>query len=200
MFFLHRVSLAVAASMLLLASSARAVTFDFEEATFSNFDALHIDGVTFTADPAGFADYGEGFWFGADFVQGAALQIDPNASVTLEFSQPLSFLEFGAAVGDTAELGTLASIRVFDSGGNEVLPVSVEEPLFGGGLGDAERRFSYLGSGLKRATFGYDALGASVLAIDNLTITPIPVPEPAAWTLMLIGCALLVTRRARTLF
>jgi len=200
MSILRLVSCAIAVSTLLLAGSACAVTFTFEEATFSNFDTLQIDGVIFTADPAGFADYGEGFWIDAEFVQGAALQIDPNGSVTLEFTQPLNFLTFGAAISDTGgELATLASIHVFDSAGREVFPASVQEPIFGG-LGDAERQFTYVGTSLKRAIFGYDPFGASVLAVDNLTITPVPVPEPAAWGLMLVGCMLLLTRRMRATF
>ena len=199
MSFLRRVSCAVAVSMLLLAGPVHAVTFTFDEAIFSNFSALQINGVTFTASPAGVSDYGEQSLFGAEFVQGGALQIDPNASVTLDFSQPASFLMFGAAIGDTdGELATLASIQVFDADGHEVFPVLVLKPQFGG-LGDAERKFSYLGTNLKRAIFGYDVFGQSVLAIDNLEITPVPVPEPAAWALMLIGCTLLLTRRARAM-
>jgi hypothetical protein len=197
MSFLHRISCVVVASILLLAGSAHAVTFNFEESIFSNFDTLQINGVTFTANPAGFADYGEWFAFDAEFVQNGALLIDPNASVTLQFSQPLSYLQFGAAVGDTGgTLADLASIQVFDGNGHEVFPVWVLEPQFGG-LGDAERQFAYQGTNLKRAIFGYDPFGQSVLAVDNMTITPMPVPEPAAWVLMLAGCALLVTRRAR---
>jgi len=69
-----------------------------------------------------------------------------------------------------------------------------------GGLGDAERQFTYVGTSLKRAIFGYDPFGARVLAVDNLTITPVPVPEPAAWGLMLVGCMLLLTRRMRATF
>jgi hypothetical protein len=196
--FLQRVSFAVAA-LILLAGTAHAVTFDFGETIFSNFDTLHINGVTFTANPAGFADYGEGFWVDAEFLQGAALQVDPNASVTLEFSQPASFLQFGAAVGDTGgTLADLASLQVFDGDGHEVFPVSVLGPQFGG-LGDAERQFTYLGTNLKRAIFAYDPFGQSVLAVDNMTITPVPVPEPAAWASMLVGCAPLLTRRARAL-
>jgi hypothetical protein len=199
MSFLHRVPFAVAVSMLLLAGSARAVTFDFGEALFSNFDTLQIDGVTFTANPAGFADYGEWFPFDAEFVQGAALQIDPNASVALEFSQPLSFLTFGAAIGDTGgDLTALASIQVFDSDGHQVLPVSTDEPS--GGLGVGERKFTYFDTSLKRAIFKYSPLGQSVLAVDNMTITPVPVPEPETWVLILVGCALLATRRARAMF
>jgi hypothetical protein len=197
MSFLQRVSSAVVASILLLAGSAQAATFNFSEAIFSNFDSVQVDGVTFTANPAGFADYGEWFPFDAEFVQDAALLVDPSGSVALEFSQPLSFLQFGAAVGDTGgTLEALAFIQVFDADGHEVFPVSVLEPQFGG-LGDAERQFTYLGTNLKRAVFGYDPFGQSVLAVDNVTITPVPVPEPAAWALMLIGCALLLTRRAR---
>ena len=80
-----------------------------------------------------------------------------------------------------------------------MFPASVQEPIFGG-LGDAERQFTYVGISLKRAIFGYDPFGARVLAVDNLTITPVPVPEPAAWGLMLVGCMLLLTRRMRATF
>jgi len=204
MSFLRRVSCALAVWMLLLAGPVHAVTFTFDEAMFSNFSTLQIDGVTFTANPAGFADYGEQSLFGAEFVQSGALQIDPNASVTLEFSEPATFLAFGAAIGDTTDTGdpiafaSLASIQVFDSAGREVFPASVQEPTFG--LGDSERQFTYIGTSLKRAIFGYDPFGQSVLAIDNLTITPLPVPEPATWALMLVGSMLLLTRPIRATF
>jgi hypothetical protein len=185
---------AVLALASLHAGQARAIFFDFSDTQVVNFATFERNGVRFTANPAGFASYGAGFWSGADFVQGAALQVDPGASVTLEFSQPMTFVQFGAAIGDQAQLADLASIQVFGSNNIEVFPVSVESPPFGG-LGDAERRFTYLGSNLTRAVFSYSFIGQSVLAIDNLTLTP--VPEPGTWALLLAGGALLLLRRAR---
>jgi hypothetical protein len=181
---------------MLFAAAAPAATFYFEEALYDNFDTLTVDGVTFTADPAGFGDYGTGFWFGADFVSGAALEVSPGASVIVDLPAAAEFLQFGAAVGEEGgALGDLATIVAYDGDGIQVFPVSIEEPLFGLGLGDAERRFSFLGGGVRQVVFSYDLFGSSVLAVDNLIYQPIP--EPATWVLLLAGSALVIARRTR---
>lgn len=187
---------ALAGCAMLFATSAQAATFDFEEALYDNFDTLTVDGVTFTADPAGFGDYGTGFWFGADFVSGAALEVSPGASVIVDLPAAAEFLQFGAAVGDEGgALADLATIVAYDGNGFQVFPASVDEPLFGLGFGDAERRFSFLGGGVRQVVFSYDPFGSSVLAVDNLIYQPIP--EPATWVLLLAGSALVIARRAR---
>jgi len=185
---------AVLALATLQAGQARAIVLDFSDTSVSNFTTFEHGGVRFTSNPAGFADYGAGFWLGADFVQGRALQIDPGGSVTLLFLQPMKFISFGAAIGDQAQLTDLASVKVFGNNGIEVFPVSVETPSFGG-LGNAERRFTFLAGNLTRAVFTYSFSGQSALAIDNLTL--IPVPEPASWALLLAGGAAMLLRRAQ---
>lgn len=189
---------ALAGCALLLAGSAQAITLDFEEALHDNFVSLTVNGVTFTTNPAGFGDYGTGFWTGADFVAGGALEVAPSGTVTVEFAQPITYLEFGAAIGDAqTALAALATITAFNADGLEVFPTFIDEPLFGGGLGDAERRFTFLTGGVQRVVLGYDAFGATVLAVDNLIYQPIP--EPATWLLLLVGSVLIVARGTRRL-
>src|SRR5512134_3409862 len=74
-------SRALAGCVLLLAGSAHAITLNFEEALYDNFVSLSGGDVTFTANPAGFGDYGSGFWTGADFVAGGALEVAPSGDV-----------------------------------------------------------------------------------------------------------------------
>jgi hypothetical protein len=181
----------------LLAGPAHALTFDEDFA--DNFTEITVEDIKFTADPAGFADFGTGFWFGADFVSGAALEVSQGASVIIDLPAPASFLQFGAAVGEEGGVLTdLATILAYDGTGLQVFPVSIEEPLFGG-LGDAERRFSFLGGGVRKVVVSYEqSFGFSVLAVDNLVYQPIP--EPATWMLVLAGSALVIARRARRVF
>lgn len=176
------------------AGLAQATVFDFSGTSVFNFTSFERNGVRFTVTPAGFASYGAGFWTEPEFVQGAALQIGPGGSVTLDFLQPMKYVQFGAAIGDQAQLADLASVKVFGNNGIELFPVSTDSPGFGG-LGNAERRFTYFGGNLTRAVFSYSVTGQSVLAIDNLTLTP--VPEPEAWALVLAGGATLLLYRAR---
>lgn len=199
---MKRMRYLLAAAMVLASlqtGPARAASFDFSDTMMVNFTSFQHDGVQFSANPAGFASYGTGYWTGAAFVDGSALEIAPGASVTLDFLQPMSFVQFGAAIGDVAALSDLASIRLFAQNGSEIFPVSVESPQFGG-LGDAERRFAYLGSDLRRAVFSYSPLGQSVLAIDNLTLTPISdshAPEPGTAALLLGAGMIVLLRRER---
>jgi hypothetical protein len=189
---------AIAGCALLFAGSAHAVTLNFEEALYDNFVSLSVGAVTFTANPAGFGDYGTGFWTGADFVAGGALEVAPSGTVTVEFTLPITYLEFGAAIGDSgATLFDFATITAFDGDGLELFPTSIDEPQFGLGLGDAERRYTFLTGGVQRVVFSYDPFGASVLAVDNLVYQP--VPEPASWLMILAGAALVMVRGMRRL-
>jgi hypothetical protein len=152
-------------------------------------------GVTFSVDPAGFASYGTGFAFGAEFVQGAALELDPGAALTMTFSVPVGYLQFGALLNDTADFFSWASVALYTPGGLEALPF-ISTPAFSS---LNERQFTYFGDGINRVvvTFGTSFDSFDPLAIDNVVFQP--VPEPSSYALLAAGllCLAYVVRRPR---
>lgn len=170
--------LVAALAISLLPAAAHAVFFDFSDTLVVDFQSFEHDGVRFSVDPVGFASYGTGFWSGADYVQGSALEVDTGATLTMVFVRPMRFVQFGAGVGGTSVLNDVTSIHAFSEAGFEVLPVAVEPPMFGG-LGEGERRFTYLADDVVRIELSVSALAQSVLAIDNLTLTPQPASDAA---------------------
>lgn len=160
---------------------------------FSEID--HPSGVTFSADPAGFASYGTGFAFGAEFAQGAALELDPGAALTMTFSVPVGYLQFGALLNDTADFLSRASVALYTPLGSEALPF-ISTPAFSS---LNERQFTYFGDGIDRVviTFATSLESFDPLAIDNLAFQP--VPEPSSYALLAAGllCLASAVRRRR---
>jgi hypothetical protein len=165
-------------------------------AFFGDFSQIdHPSGVTFSVDPASFASYGTGFAFGAEFVQGAALELDPGAALTMTFSVPVGYLQFGALLNDTADFFSRASVALYTPVGAEALPF-ISTPAFSS---LNERQFTYFGDGIDRVviTFATSFDSFDPLAIDNLVFQP--VPEPSSYVLLAAGllCLACVVRRLR---
>lgn len=148
---------------------------------FSSID--HPSGVSFSVDPAGFASYGTGYVIGADFVQGAALELDPATSLTMRFSAPVNYLEFGVLLNDSVDFFSRVSVTLYTPSGQEALPF-IQYPAFSS---LNERRFTYLGDGVAEARiqFGWSFDTYAPLAVDNVVFQP--VPEPASYALMATG-------------
>jgi hypothetical protein len=188
------VGAAMLASAVLLAGPARAASFDFET-SIGPFESFSDSGVTFSVDPALFASAGNGFWsdLDYDFVLGGALELEPSATLTIEFDVLAASLEFGVARRGSSDLFDVVTVELLDAGGSPLTP-NVELPLLAGDTAP-ERRFT--ASGVKRVVLGLDAFAGDPIAVDNIIYTP--VPEPSAWAMLLAGLLALwpVVRRAR---
>lgn len=188
------------ASTLVLATPAHAlIELRFDDGEFLGYftQINHSSGVSFSVDPAGFASYGTGFALGADYVQGAALEMDPGTTLTMRFGLPVNYLEFGALLNDATDFASRVSVALYTPSGLEGLAF-ISPPVFSG---MNERLFTYYGDGIIEAvvSFGYSFESFEPLAIDNLVAQP--VPEPEAYALMATGLLLLggVMRRRRAL-
>lgn len=187
-------------SSLFLATPAHAlIELRFDDGEFLGYFTQidHPSGVSFSVDPAGFASYGTGFAFGADYAQGAALEMDPGTTLTMRFGLPVNYLEFGALLNDTTDFASRVSVALYTSSGLEGLPF-ISPPVFSG---MNERLFTYYGDGIVEAvvSFGTSFESFAPLAIDNLVAQP--VPEPTTYALMAAGLLMLggVTHRRRVL-
>jgi hypothetical protein len=181
---------------MVLAGTARAASFEFPfDDSIDPFDSFSESGVTFTVEPALFASAGNGFWsdLDYDFVLGGALELEPSATLTIEFDVLAASLEFGVARRGSSDLFDVVTVELLDAGGSPLTP-NVELPLFAGDTAP-ERRFT--ASGVKRVVLGLDAFAGDPIAVDNIIYTP--VPEPSAWAMLLAGLLALwpVVRRAR---
>lgn len=184
------------ASALILATPAHAmIELRFDDGEFQSYFTQidHSSGVSFSVDPPGFASYGTGFAFGADYVHGAALEMDPGTVLTMRFGLPVNYLEFGALLNDTTDFSSRVSVALYTASGEEALAF-VSPPIFSG---LNERQFMYFGDGIVEAvvSFGPSFESFAPLAIDNLVAQPIP--EPTTYALMAAGLLVLggVARR-----
>lgn len=187
--------LLLAAALSLSMSAHAVIELRFDDGEFLGYFSQidHSSGVSFSVDPAGLASYGTGFAFGADYVHGAALEMDPGTVLSMRFDLPVNYLEFGALLNDATDFSSRVTVALYTPSGQEALAF-VSPPIFSV---LNERQFMYFGDGIVEAvvSFGPSFESFAPLAIDNLVAQP--VPEPTTYALMAAGLLVLggVARR-----
>lgn len=155
------------------AHATTTLTFDDDVALGPISHIVHPDGVELSSNPAGGASYGTGFVFGADFLQGAVIEISPGAELRIDFILPATFVQFGLLAANTLDITSNVSVELFTSEGAEAFPF-VSTPSFSA---LNELQYTYVGGGLDHLIVR-DYSTTDSVSIDNLTFDSVPVPAP----------------------
>src|SRR5262249_11913201 len=151
-------------------------TLTFDELPFQPIDGLHFKGVTFGftingvhSTDAHYDAFGPGV---TTYTSDPSLEGNANGVLTLDFDQPLSFIQFGVALSTHATLTSGATVKLYDPSTAliGVFPVSTSP----GGFFFTSGQFSYSGSLVSRAIVSFNSAAASRFVVDNLLVTGIP--------------------------
>jgi hypothetical protein len=173
---------------------AWAITLTFDELPTQPVDDLSFMGVTFDfkvggvdSNDARYNSLGPGI---INYVQDPSLEGTALGILTLDFANPMRFLQFGVALSTLNPLNPGVTVSLFDAALDPigVIPLNTA-PI----ISFSEGQFTYYGVPVARAVLDFNEAGAGRFALDNLTF----VPEPA--TLVLVGAGLLAmgARRRR---
>ena len=198
-------------------TTAQAATITFDELPFQPVDQLSLKGVTFDFKVGGVNSTNADF-DGPDprlptppdlrYINWPALDGDAAGTLTLDFTAPVSTLQFGATLSTYSPLTPGFSVELFDPALKSlgITPVNTysqsnsQYPF-------TENLFSYTGEPVKRAVLKFNDSFTPVtqccqqprFSIDNLTFTP--VPEPSSMTSILalgaFGAASLLKRKQK---
>jgi hypothetical protein len=151
-------------------------TLTFDELPFQPVDGLHFKGVTFGftingvhSTDADYHAFGPGV---TTYTSDPSLEGNANGVLTLDFDQPLSFIQFGVALSTHATLTSGATVKLYDPSTAliGVFPVSTSP----GGFFFTSGQFSYSGSLVSRAVVSFNSAAASRFVVDNLLVTGTP--------------------------
>jgi len=162
---------------------------------------LTVMGVTFsfTEGGSGFAVYGDTIGTGGlslTYLSDPVLDGPGDGTLTLQFADPTTFLQFGAVVGSMSL--EVQGVTIALTGPNGFSATQYLSTAPGSGpLSEGQYTYNDLNNPITQAvlTFTSDA-GTNPFALDNLTYnvndlgSPDPAPEPASLTLL--GCGILL--------
>lgn len=173
-----------------------AATLTFDELPTQPVDGLSYMGVTFGftvgGSPSTDAHYNSIGPGSITYLQDSSLEGDAAGILTLDFTVPTDWLQFGVALNTYRPVTAAYTVELFDkslvslgTSSRNAYPLVVW----------AEDQFMYSGTPISRAVVDFNEQAARRFAVDNLTINPIP--APGAILLGSIGAGLVSWLRRR---
>ncbi len=181
---------------LVAGTEAQAVTLTFDELPSQPIDDLSFMGVTFDFKVDG-VDSNSARLTGSDleipgtaYIQWPAIDGEAAGILTLDFTTPISMLEFGVGLSTFSTLTPGFAVELFDPALTSLgITVVNTSGQVGSLFASAGGLFSYTGVPVKRAVVDFNenfdtfAPDGPRFALDNLTFTnSTPIPEPASIT------------------
>ncbi len=153
-------------------ASWAATTLTMDELPFQPVDNLSFNGVTFDFKVGGSdstdANYHSAGPGSITYVQDPSIEGNAAGTLTLDFAQVASAVNFGVALSTSSPLSPGFSVQVFDANlaSLGVFPTNTQ-PL----VSHTEGQFSYSGVPARRLVVTFNTSQASRFAFDNLTLT-----------------------------
>ena len=170
-------AICVLAVLMSAGSSEAASTLTFDELPYQSVDGLSYEGVTFGftvgGSPSTDAYYGAVGPGPLTYLQGRTLEGNALGILTLDFTSPVSQLEFGLALNTRSPATGAYTVELFDEslGSMGIISENTNPLIYW-----SEGQFTYSGTAISRAVVDFDEQYARRFAIDNLGTNSIPAP------------------------
>ena len=187
-------------AVLMSAGTAQAAsTLTFDELPYQSVDGLSYEGVTFGftvgGSPSTDAYYGAAGPGPLTYLQGSTLEGNAQGILTLDFTSPISQLEFGLALNTRSPVTGAYTVELFDEslGSMGIISENTNPLVYW-----SEGQFTYGGTAISRAVVDFNELYARRFAVDKLGTSTAPTaPAPGAILLGSIGASLVGWLRRR---